>query len=57
MIYDFTQNPPRAFIDEGDGHITDRRIVDSLRNGNAIFYSTDENGHAVPVFNKENRNA
>lgn len=57
MIYDFTQNPSRAFIDEGDGHIADRRIVDNLRNGNAVFYSTDENGHAVPAFNKENRNA
>ena len=57
MIYDFTQNPSRAFIDEGDGHIAARRIVDNLRNGNAVFYSTDENGHAVPAFNKENRNA
>lgn len=57
MIYDFTQQSPRILIDEGDGHFVDRRIVDNLRNGNAIFYSTDENGHAVPVFNKENRNA
>ena len=57
MIYDFTQQPPRILIDEGDGHIVDRRIVDNLRNGNAIFYSTDENGHAVPEFNKESRNA
>ena len=57
MIYDFMQQPPRILIDEGDGHLVDRRIVDNLRNGNAIFCSTDENGHAVPVFNKENCNA
>lgn len=57
MIYDFTQQPPRILIDEGDGHLVDRRIADNLRNGNAIFYSTDENGHAVPAFNKENHNA
>lgn len=53
MIYDFTQQPTRILIDEGDGHLVDRRIYDNLRNGNAVFYDTDENGHAVPAFNKE----
>lgn len=53
MIYDFTQQLPRIFIDEGDGHLVDRRIYDNLRNGNAVLYSTDENGHAVPTFNNE----
>lgn len=53
MIYDFTQQPTRILIDEGDGHLVDRRIYESLRNGDAIFYDQDENGHAVPVFSKE----
>ncbi|MBO5916953.1 MAG: hypothetical protein J6Q25_08590 [Bacteroidales bacterium] len=43
MIYDFTQQPPRILIDEGDGHLVDRRIYDNLRKGNAIFCNTDEN--------------
>ncbi len=53
MIYDFTQPPPRILIDEGDGHLVDRRIASNLKNGIPILYSTDENGHAVPSFNKE----
>jgi len=53
MIYDFAQQSPRILIDEGDGHLVDRRTADNLKNGNPIFYSTDENGHAVPAFNKE----
>jgi len=57
MIYDFTQNPPRAFIDEGEGHIVDERIWDKLNHGNPVFYESDENGHAVPIFGKEFQNA
>lgn len=53
MIYDFTQNPPRAFIDEGEGHIVDERICDKLNHRKPVFYESDENGHAVPIFGKE----
>lgn len=53
MIYDFTQNPPRAFIDECEGHIVDERIWDKLNHGKPVFYESDENGHAVHIFGKE----
>lgn len=53
MIYDFTQNPPRAFIDEGEGHIVDARVLDAMKLGKPVFYESDENGHAAPIFEKE----
>lgn len=48
MIHNYTTNPPRTFVEEGEGHIADVRIVNSLKNGIPIFFEIDENGHAVP---------
>lgn len=53
MIYDYTTNPPRTFVDEGEGNIADVRVVNSLKNGIPVFFESDENGHAAPIFNKE----
>jgi len=50
MVYDFTQNPPRTLVDDGEGHLVDTRVVDSLNNGRPVFIDCDENGHAYPVF-------
>ena len=30
MFYDYTQNPPRIFVDEGEGHIVDARVIDAI---------------------------
>lgn len=48
MIHDYTTNPPRTFVDDGEGHIADVRIINSLKNGFPVFYEMDENRHAVP---------
>lgn len=53
MIYDYTTNPPRTFVDECEGRIADVRVVNSLKNGIPVFSESDENGHAVPIFNRE----
>lgn len=55
MIYDFTQQSPRILIDEGEGHIADIRVVNSLKNEIPVFFESDENGHAVPIFNRSNK--
>ncbi|MBR6448336.1 MAG: hypothetical protein IKS96_07365 [Fibrobacter sp.] len=53
MFYDYTQNPPRIFVDEGEGHIVDARVIEAMNQGRPILIDTDENGHAIPIFEKK----
>ena len=52
MVYDYTSNTPRTFIEE-DGHFVDARVADALNRGCAVFSTPDENGHAVPIFDRQ----
>ena len=51
MVYDYTSNPPRTFIEE-EGRLVDARVGDALNRGCAVLLTTDENGHAVPIFDR-----
>ena len=52
MVYDYTSNTPRTFIEE-DGRFVDARVAETLNRGGAVFSTIDENGHAVPIFERQ----
>ena len=51
MVYDYTSNTPRTFIEE-EGRLVDARVAEALNRGRAVLLTTDENGHAVPLFER-----
>jgi hypothetical protein len=51
MVYDYTSNTPRTFIEE-EGRLVDTRVAEALNRGRAVLLTTDENGHAIPIFYK-----
>lgn len=51
MVYDYTSNTPRTFIEE-EGRLVDARVAEALNRGSSVLFTTDENGHAVPIFDR-----
>lgn len=52
MVYDYTSNTPRTFIEEEEGRLVDTRVAEALTRGRSVLLTTDENGHTIPIFYK-----